>query len=101
MVSRSTPRDMLTRQNYLFCDESSMVLATIVHRLGYPAALINLVHHAVRLDRRPQDEGFVEHVIKGVRRVRDVAQRGARRLIVEQYTGIEESESADRRVRQR
>jgi hypothetical protein len=49
----TSPRDMLTRQKYLYCDQSAILLATIVHRLGYETTLIDLVgndgesHHTV------------------------------------------------------
>jgi len=49
----SSPRYMLTEQKYLYCDQSAIVMATIVHELGYETTLINLVgtdgesHHTV------------------------------------------------------
>jgi len=57
LVIRSTPRDMLTRQYYLFCDQSAMVLATIVHKIGYQTALIDLVG----------PDGLSHHTVLGVR----------------------------------
>lgn len=49
----TTPRDMLTRQKYLYCDQSSILMATIVHKLGYETRLVDLVgddgesHHTI------------------------------------------------------
>jgi hypothetical protein len=53
VVVGSSPRYMLTKQRYLYCDQSAIVMATIVHELGYRTTLINLVgsdgesHHTV------------------------------------------------------
>jgi hypothetical protein len=53
VVVGSSPRYMLTEQKYLYCDQSAILMATIVHELGYETALINLVggdgesHHTV------------------------------------------------------
>ncbi|HKO61317.1 MAG TPA: hypothetical protein VJV03_09170 [Pyrinomonadaceae bacterium] len=38
-----TPRYMLTQRKGLYCDESAIVLATIVHELGYETRLVDLV----------------------------------------------------------
>lgn len=49
----TTPRNMLTRQKYLWCDQGTIVLATIVHKLGYETRLVDLLgddglsHHTV------------------------------------------------------
>lgn len=48
-----TPRYMLTKRKYLYCDEGAIVLATIVHELGYKTRLVDLVgddgvsHHTI------------------------------------------------------
>lgn len=42
-ISGLTPRYMLTRRKYLFCDEGAILLATIVHELGYATRLVDLV----------------------------------------------------------
>jgi hypothetical protein len=53
VVLASSPRYMLTRQKYLYCDQSAILMATIVHELGYETTLIDLVgndgvsHHTV------------------------------------------------------
>ncbi len=53
VVTRRTPRRMLTAQKFLFCDQSAIVLATLLHRLGYETSLIDLhgpdgpSHHTV------------------------------------------------------
>jgi hypothetical protein len=78
LVVRSTPRDMLTRQYYLFCDQSAMVLATIVHKMGYPTALIDLVG----------PDGISHHTVLGVRQdgtwtIYDVANNLKRRAVGE------------------
>jgi hypothetical protein len=39
----TTPREMLTRQKYLYCDQGAMVLATLVSELGYETRLVDLV----------------------------------------------------------
>jgi len=52
----SSPRYMLTRQRYLYCDQSSIVMATIVSQLGYETTLINLVG----------DDGESHHTVLGV-----------------------------------
>ena len=49
----TTPRNMLTRQKYLWCDQGAVVLATIVHKLGYETRLVDLLgddgvsHHTI------------------------------------------------------
>ena len=49
----TTPREMLTRQKYLYCDEGAILLATIVHELGYETRLVDIVgddgvsHHTI------------------------------------------------------
>jgi len=46
-----TPRYMLTERKYLWCDEAAIVLATIVHKLGFKTRLVdvfgedNIAHH--------------------------------------------------------
>jgi hypothetical protein len=53
VVVGSSPRYMLTEQKYLYCDQSAILMATIVHELGYATTLIDLVgsdggsHHTV------------------------------------------------------
>jgi hypothetical protein len=53
VVVGSSPRYMLTEQRYLYCDQSAILMATIVHKLGYRTTLIDLVgsddesHHTV------------------------------------------------------
>ncbi len=54
---RRTPRQMLMRQRFLFCDQSAIVLATIVHKLGYDTSLIDL--HG--------PDGESHHTVLGVR----------------------------------
>lgn len=36
-----SPREMLTRQKYLFCDQSAILMATIVGELGYETRLVD------------------------------------------------------------
>ncbi|HEY0005208.1 MAG TPA: hypothetical protein VGB17_10410 [Pyrinomonadaceae bacterium] len=49
----ATPRYMLTEQKYLYCDQSAILMATIVHELGYETRLVDLVgddgesHHTI------------------------------------------------------
>jgi hypothetical protein len=49
----STPRGMLTRQKYLYCSQSAILLATIVNKLGYETRLVDLYgddgasHHTI------------------------------------------------------
>ena len=44
---------MLTRQKYLWCDQGAIVMATIVHKLGYETRLVDLLgddgvsHHTI------------------------------------------------------
>jgi len=52
-----TPRYMLTQRKYLYCDESAMVMATIVHELGYDTRLVDLIG----------DDGLSHHTILEVR----------------------------------
>jgi len=67
LVMRRTPRRMLTLQKFLFCDQSAIVLATIVNKLGYETALIDLhgpdgeSHHTV-LDVREKGSWTVYDV---------------------------------------
>jgi hypothetical protein len=56
-ISGLTPRYMLTRREYLYCDEGAIVLATIVHELGYETRLVDLVG----------DDGVSHHTILEVR----------------------------------
>lgn len=48
-----TPRYMLTHRKFLYCDEGAIVMATIVHELGYDTRLVDLVgddnvsHHTI------------------------------------------------------
>ena len=49
----TTPRNMLTRQKYLWCDQGAIVLATIVHKLGYETRLVDLLG----------DDGISHHTI--------------------------------------
>ena len=37
-----TPRYMLVERKYLWCDEGSMVLATLVYKLGYETSLVDV-----------------------------------------------------------
>ena len=53
-----SPRYMLTQRKYLYCDESAIVLASIVHELGYETRLVDLVG----------DDGVSHHTILEVRR---------------------------------
>jgi hypothetical protein len=41
-VLMSTPRKMLTQQKYLYCDQSAILMATIVNELGYETRLVDL-----------------------------------------------------------
>ncbi len=43
LTALTTPRNMLTRQKYLYCDQSAMVLATIVDELGHETRLVDLL----------------------------------------------------------
>ena len=56
-ISGLTPRYMLTQRKYLFCDEGAILLATIVHKLGYDTRLVDLVG----------DDGVSHHTILEVR----------------------------------
>jgi hypothetical protein len=56
VVVESSPKAMLTRQKYLYCDQSAILMATIVHELGYETALIDLV----------DSEGASHHTVLGV-----------------------------------
>ncbi len=53
LTALTTPRNMLTRQKYLYCDQSAMVLATIVDELGHETRLVDLLgddeisHHTI------------------------------------------------------
>lgn len=38
----STPRNMLIEQKYLYCDQSAILMATIVGELGYETRLVDL-----------------------------------------------------------
>ena len=53
----TTPREMLTRQKYLYCDQGAIVLATIIHELGYETRLVDLVG----------DDGISHHTILEVK----------------------------------
>ncbi|HZH32440.1 MAG TPA: hypothetical protein VEY11_16875 [Pyrinomonadaceae bacterium] len=52
-VAGLTPRYMLTQRKYLYCDESAILLASIVHELGYDTRLVDLVG----------DDGVSRHTI--------------------------------------
>jgi hypothetical protein len=56
-ISGLTPRYMLTQRKYLYCDESAILMATIVHELGYETRLVDLVG----------DDGVSRHTILEVR----------------------------------
>ena len=43
MQPYQTPRHILTNRNYIWCDEGAIVLATIVHELGYKTRLVDLL----------------------------------------------------------
>ncbi len=49
----TTPRHMLTRQKVLFCDQSAIVMSTIVNQLGYETRLVDFLgddgssHHTI------------------------------------------------------
>jgi hypothetical protein len=43
VISGLTPRYMLTKRKYLWCDEGSIVLATIVHELGNETRLVDVI----------------------------------------------------------
>ena len=54
LQSYQTPKYILTKRNYIWCDEGAIVLATIVHELGYKTRLVDLIdvddgisHHTV------------------------------------------------------
>ncbi|MGB9179453.1 MAG: hypothetical protein WCB68_09415 [Pyrinomonadaceae bacterium] len=51
------PRKMLTTQKYLFCDQSAILMATIVGALGYETRLVDLVG----------DDGISHHTILEVK----------------------------------
>ena len=39
-----TPKYILTKRNFIWCDEGAIVLATIVHALGYKTRLVDLIN---------------------------------------------------------
>ena len=47
------PRNMLTQQRHLYCDQSALLMATIVNKLGYETRLVDLYgddgasHHTI------------------------------------------------------
>ena len=53
LVFGRTPRYLLTQQKFLFCDHGAILLATIVHKLGYQTRLVDLIeddnisHHTI------------------------------------------------------
>ena len=53
LTLQRTPRNMLTKQKYLFCDQGSILMANIVNQLGYKTRLVDLVgdddvsHHTI------------------------------------------------------
>ena len=53
VAALTTPRNMLTRQKYLSCDQGAIVLATMVHKLGYETRLVDLLG----------DDGISHHTI--------------------------------------
>lgn len=53
-----TPRYMLTQRKYLYCDEGAILMATIVHKMGYETRLVDLVG---------VDDGISHHTILEVR----------------------------------
>jgi len=52
-----SPREMLTRQKYLWCDQSAILLATIVRELGYDTRLVDFVG----------DDGISHHTLLEVK----------------------------------
>jgi len=42
LILMYTPRNMLTRQKYLYCDQGALLMATIVNKLGYETRLVDL-----------------------------------------------------------
>ena len=54
VVLGNTPRYMLTEQKYLYCDQSAILMATIVDKLGYETRLVDLVG---------EDDGVSHHTI--------------------------------------
>ena len=43
MEPYQTPRHILTNRNYIWCDEGAILLATIVHELGYKTRLVDML----------------------------------------------------------
>jgi len=39
-----TPRYILTKRNYIWCDEGAIILATFAHELGYKTRLVDLIN---------------------------------------------------------
>lgn len=52
-----TPYNMLVRQKSLFCDQSAIVMATLVHKLGYETRLVDL----------KGDDGISHHTLLDVK----------------------------------
>ena len=44
MQQYQTPKYILTKRNYLSCDEGAILLATIVHELEYKTRLVDLIN---------------------------------------------------------